>query len=440
MAASFYITDGANTVYFIGGSSKLQLRTGGWNTETISEEFTWETIELISDLLDATVRTEKKTLDLLIYKARLYAKNSLSSEAVWLYWNTDGETAKRALVVDGSTEILSDEIYSPLMGIDSIKLAVALKRKVWENTSYTNVGTTGLSVTGGTWLIGNDAGTENQRIEGAFLYVKTVDKVKFWAGIRPLYEGATDFDPLWECEDGTNYIDASDVADGGASGGNKVQISFSTATLAKRFSVTVDNVIGAGDHTHFVGKYQVLARCKVNAGTTQVRVQLRSGFFYLFDTETVVQDTIIDGQTGWNLVDLGEVQFPPMGNRDGRPDSQLEFMALTIWAERLSVAGTLDMDALILIPSEHLFTCETSAGSLIDYGPEAYVTPTDERYAVARNNLSYWGNVDYHLPPSWEYPIGGGVMVVAAEGSTHTLTGTLNVSLWLVPRWQSYRA
>lgn len=438
MAVSFYLSDGTDTVNFITGS--LELRAGGWNTESFDDEFIWETIELISDITDSTVRSEKKKLDALLHRARLYAKNSLSSDAVWLYWNADGETAKRSLVLDGSTEILSDEIYSPLMGIDSIKVAVALKRMpFWENTSYTTVNKTSLSVTGGIASIANDAGTLNQRIEAAFIVAKTVAKNKFWIGIRPYYgaPGGGEFEPLWECEDGTNYIDASDVADGGASGGNKVQISFATATLAKRFSVTVDDVIGIGDHRDFVGKYLVLARCKVNAGSTQVRIQLRSGFFYLVDTETVVQDTIIDGQTGWNLVELGEVQFPPMGNRDGRADEQIEFASLTIWAERLSVAGTLDMDALILIPSEHLFKC-SATGLVIDGGPEAYVTPIDDNYAVG-NSAGYWGNLDFNMS-NWEYPLGGGIIVTAAEDNTHTLTGTLNVTLYLVPRWQSYRA
>ncbi|MHC4195809.1 MAG: hypothetical protein ACYSQZ_07680 [Planctomycetota bacterium] len=138
MAASFYISDGTNTVYFIGGSSELKLGAGGWNTESISEEFIWETIELISDNTDATVRAEKKKLDLLLYKARLFNSNPLSSVPVWLYFNADGESAKRSLVLDGSTKILSDNIYSPLMGVDSIKVNAAIKRKhIWENTSAT---------------------------------------------------------------------------------------------------------------------------------------------------------------------------------------------------------------------------------------------------------------------------------------------------------------
>jgi hypothetical protein len=52
------------------------------------------------------VRAEKKKLDLLLYKARLFNSNPLSSVPVWLYFNADGESAKRSLVLDGSTEIL----------------------------------------------------------------------------------------------------------------------------------------------------------------------------------------------------------------------------------------------------------------------------------------------------------------------------------------------
>lgn len=439
MAVGLFLSDGTNTVYFVGGSSVLLLSTGGWNTVSENSEFIWETLELVSDTTDSSVRTEKKTLDLLLKEARIYATNELSSNPVWLYWNADGESQKRSLVLDGSTEILSDDIWSPLMGINSIKVKLAIKRKpFWEATSTTSASTTGLSVTGGEWTIGNNAGTEDQRIEEAYFTIRTTAKQRIWAGIRPIYEGVGDFDPLWECEDGTNYVDATDTADGTASGGNKVTISFVAATLSRRFSVSIDDVIGIGDANHFVGKYQVIGRCKVDSVNTQVRVQLRSGYFYLITTETIVQDTIIDGQTSWDLVELGEVQFPPMGNRDGREADQLDYMSLTIWAERLSGSGTLDFDCLILIPSEHYFYGE--ATSLVaDDLFEAYVSNNDDFYAVG-NGIGAWGNIDFNMP-NWKYPIGGGHMVVAAaEASSHTLTGTVDVLLKLLPRWHSYRA
>ena len=343
-------------------------------------------------------------------------------------------------MVDGSTEILSDEIYSPLMGIDSIKLVVALKRKVWENTSSTSVNKTSLSVTGGTASIGNDVGTLNQRIERMTIVANSVAKSKYWIGIRPTYKGVADFDPVWECEDGTNHLaDTTDEADGGASGGNLVRIAFTSETvLTKRFSINIDDVIGANDYTHFVGKYQILCRCKVDASGTQVRLQLRSGLFYSTDeVDTVVQDTIVDGQTEWNLIELGEVQFPPMGNRDDYADNKLKYATLGIWAERLSGSGTVDLDVFILMPSEHLFTC-TSLDQITSSGPEAYVTPLDNKYAVG-SVAGFWGNAEYNMP-NWEYPIGGGIMVTAAEAAVHNLGGTLDVTLYLRPRWQSYRA
>jgi hypothetical protein len=440
MAASFYISDGTNTVYFIGGSSELKLGAGGWNTESISEEFIWETIELISDNTDATVRAEKKKLDLLLYKARLFNSNPLSSVPVWLYFNADGESAKRSLVLDGSTKILSDNIYSPLMGVDSIKVNAAIKRKhIWENTSATNVSTTGLNVLGGSWLVSNDAGTENQRIESAFIKGVTAAKDQYWVGFRPIYEGTTGFVPLWECEDGINGTDASDAVDATASGGNRVDVSFTTtATLANRLEIRVDD-IGVSNLDDFVGKYQILGRFKLDAGSTQIRVQLRAGLYYLYDSNTVVQDTIIDGETSWHLYELGEVQFPPMGNRDGNPDTWVRWMTLSIWAERLSTTGSLWLDALILIPSDHFFSSKadaTPAGG----GVDVYTNALDEQYAVGNALADARGNIDPSFT-NWEYPIGGGLLVIAAQkNSDSTLTGTLNVELNLVPRWQSYRA
>lgn len=437
MATIFDLTDGTDTVNFLTGP--LELRTNGWSVLSSNDEFVWEIIELISDTADSTARSEMAKLGRLIHRARNIVKDELSSKTVWLEWVSEGEPVKRSRVVDGSIEILADGIYSPLMGVDSIKVTLALKRKnSWENTAYTTASTEGLSVTGGKWLIGNDAGNLPQRIRRLNISTNTVLKTKYWVGIRPIYQGTTDFDPLWECEDGTNYTDASDVGDGGASGGNLVRVSFSgTPTLAKRFKTSVNDVLGGGNANHFIGKYQVLCRCRVDAGNTQARIQLRSGFFYsAHELETVIQDTVIDGQTTWNLVELGEVQFPSMGNRDGLASGQLFTTTLAIFAERLSAGGTIDFDAFILIPSEYFFSCE-SLDEGVGSGPTVYKNSLGDQFVVGRTS-TVWSNIDYSIT-NWEYPLGGGLLVCAAEGSSHTLTGTLDIDVHLYPQWQTYR-
>jgi hypothetical protein len=67
-----------------------------------------------------------------------------------------------------------------------------------------------------------------------------------------------------------------------------------------------------------------------------------------------------------------------------------------------------------------------------------YTDPDEGQWAIGESSQALGG-----LQPSfenWEYPVGGGLLVVAAQASTgHTLSRTVAFSISLYPRWKSYR-
>ena len=433
------------TANFLTGNARLAV-DGYSNTDAADEEgYIWEPIKLINPLAttaDADLRTAKKTIDELLEKARRWKANNLEPDPVWLYWQSEGEDAKRSLVVDGSSEITGSEFDSPLLGVFGLELHVAIKRgKYWESESGTSI----INLTMGeneVWSIGNAGGTAAQRI--TYLRINetsaSINIRKAWLGIRPTYRGTANYVPLWEAELGVGGVDSSTVSDGNASGGQCILTTFATTpTLDYRVQIELQDVISS-NYDDMVGRYLVLGRMRVDSGNTQVFVQLRTGWA---TAGTVVGSTYLDGVAAYDLYELGEVQIPLMGNRDGQGSliSRMKQFKFSVYAERLSAAGSLRIDYLYLVPSEHLITFLDDQTNSVPY-IYAYTDQDNAQYAFGEDG----GNEIKSISTSfhnWEYPVGGGVMVIAVVGTafgvSHEIGREYSVYSEVIPRWISYR-
>ena len=177
-----------------------------------------------------------------------------------------------------------------------------------------------------------------------------IAKSKVWAGIRAQRNGNTGFIPKWEAEHGTNATDASDIADANASNGTAVAVTFATATdMTKRLSVLWSNIATA-NYDHISGKYLVLGRMRLSAGTVEVATELRHGWIGAAGLESSLGVSFVSavteaGMVNYNLVPLGMADIPPTGDRDsvasgdGGTNSALRSYGLSLYAERLSGAG-----------------------------------------------------------------------------------------------------
>lgn len=447
----------AKTLQIACGSTSVNLLTefilarGGFSYRT-SEDLVWTVFEVVSDQADATFRSKMETLDKLKVLAVNFIADSNESEPCYLNWAAEGETVRRTVVHDIWTETLAGDVITPMLGRDVAVVRIAvLHSPIFEETASVNPTQTGISTTGGTWSIGNDGGSYPQRISVLKLDSASVgDLSKFWIGIRKLRYGTAGFISTWQAEDGTNILDAADTADGGASGGSKVTISFATsAAMAKRFALRWDQVQTSPTvKDDIIGTYLMLARCKLSAGTVEVAIDMRHGWAGFSGAETSIGVTYLSAVTdsnltNWNLIPLGVVQIPPTGNRDSRAslNDEIGNYHLVLYAERLSASGSLDVDCFLMIPAEHLAVIDgAQVGST--GGPLTIYSSQDEvQYALGRTAASgNFGNVEYEFD-NFVYPIGGGLLVLAAQGaSEHLLSRTCDLDLTLKKRWLSYRS
>lgn len=441
----------AEVLQLYDGSSFIDLLTGDLILEyeglsiKSGRDRMWETINLVSGSSDAAVRTAQENVDKFIEKARLFDANQVKADPIWWYWQSEGESAKRAVVFDGETELLSRGPFNTAIRPgNGSTLRLTLKRfHEWEAASVTNKTASSLSALGGISPIGIIGGSSPGRITNMRLTTGVPDTItRYWAGIQPYHNGSVAYVPLWELENGTLLTDASVVGDAGASGGNLVRVSFSTFSgMAPRVHIKPSDITGT-NFDAFAGRFLVLLRCRVNAGTTEVAVQLRDGWGgQIESTETIVSTQYISGQTPWRLIELGEIQIPTTGDREGIATDVTGVIAnssVAIWAERISGSGTLDIDAIGLCPSEHMISVFYGGTVPNLGGPLMFTSPIDEQYAVMDIG-GVWGHTEYSFT-NWFYPIIGGHLVLFGEDNGSSKLGkTLDFDMDIYPRWKTFR-
>jgi hypothetical protein len=437
MAQVLQVTDGTTTVDLLAGNFKLT--ADGWRTTT-SKEKVWEEVEIITEATDANVRTTKDQLDELAEQARRYHLNSKYADGVWFQWASEGETTKQSLVYSIESEIMAHEsLSSPLLGISAAIIRVLIKRHPqYENTSATTTSTSNLSTLGGEWSIGNDAGTSPQRIQELRLAYSGSTLQQFWVGIRPLYEGVGSFVALWEAESGSAGSGVTAPADGTASGGNKLLCDLTqTANDGLKTEITIGNIVGS-NYNHFIGKYHILCRMKVASSATQVMIELKQ---YWQGSYSSAGLTFIDGETTWTLFSLGTISLPPSGDRDNVASSHADFddCGFSIYANSVDDTGTLDIDCYVLIPAEHTLTILGGEVSVSNTTLSIFTDPDELIWGLGTSTQAQGGL--QISPEGWEYPLGGGHLVIAAQAdSGHTLATDIDITnLALYPRWKTFR-
>lgn len=432
-------------------SSGINLLAEGFTFRSGSGGPVWMTFpfKAVGGGTEDSLRTVLTALDELAYWAQDYHADPLQKLPVWLEWNTGSEPARRTLVyeityeitskgpkitplmeqvyVTGTCAVLVDPFYESISAGSSMVLS-----------SMSGSGDiqrpTGLSATT-TWL-GRISDVQLQYVSGTAIS-------ELWLGIRPVNDGITNYNPKWEAENGTNLLgDTTDVADATASGGTKVQTTFASGTsLAARFSVRWGQIYGGADYDDIFGRYLVLARMKVDAGTTQARVQLRHGWIGQSGYENIAGEIYVDGVTGWRLFEIGYVDIPVTGNRVDRADSEVLNHGFVLHAERLSAGGSLDVDFLFLVPADHMIygngALINSSGGITRF----FTAPDWGQYAVTKTaSGGLWGNMEYNFL-NWGLPIGTtcAVVFIGQQAGVHSLTSVVDVGIEYYPRFRGYR-
>src|SRR3990172_2611167 len=160
----------ARVLKFTYGEEEVDILAGDLRAEFGSLSFKstrgaiWETIEIISGAQPEAIRTAQIQVDEYFERAQAWDPtsdryNPLEMTPVWLYWQSEGESPKRALVLGGETEIRSSRIATPLLPGPAGRARWAVKHLPWENEDATAITTlSNLSNRGGKGTPGSAAG------------------------------------------------------------------------------------------------------------------------------------------------------------------------------------------------------------------------------------------------------------------------------------------
>lgn len=419
-----------------------------------------ETIDLAGKDTGANLTAAIAALDSLLATARRWHTNNYTQNSVWLWHAATGETAaRRALVYEGSLQLLAAHGLDPMLDNAAVSLRLTLTRHpFWEPVTSTTQTTSAYTLWGNRWVLSAVPGNEPARVRD--LQVKPRSGgggplYRLWIGLREqiVTVSTPNLDTVWELEDGANEATATDVADATASpsaaAGAKVQVAFNvTATHAKRMSITAAQAAvryGHTNYSHYVGRYLVLCRAKVTAGAT-IRVELRTGYAGAASF-VPAGEAYITTSAAWRLHNLGTVTIPHHGYRDQiAANAYPQDTELQLWAEHVSgtaATDVLDLDALCFIPADHHITLEGTAVTYTagdDKTAHVYTFEDDTVLATGGRYGRPSLNVD-HDPEDFYLPLGNAIVVIAGEQETqHLLTEANDLSVEYLPRWLMYRS
>lgn len=443
---------GIGTTLSFSAGGGLEIGRGGFGYKT-GNELTWTTFDLVSHETDATFRSKLYQIDRNTEYAQNYASDPTNSDVIYLTWASDGEESRRTPVFDMTYELLPEENFTGMLGRNVGKLRLAVQHPpYWEAaTAATFRGT--LPTLGGTMKITQAELSYPARI-GTFIVAGYNDEFgfsleKFWAGIRDTRQGLAYFNPVWECEKGSLYTDASTGTAASVSNGSVVNVTFATGTtMVKRFEVQTYN-ISTASYSDYVGRYLVLSRMKLIGTAAEIAVELRHGWLGETGMEASVGQTylsMVDNASlvNYNLIPLGVVDVPPTGDRNQAASVNLmSRYGLAVYAERLGTAGTAVFDCFILIPTDHMLVI----GSAIIHdftgrSLKAYVGEEDTSYAVC-TGIGGIRNCEFTFD-NWNIPVSPSnyseLVVAAQAGTIHQFGGTVVVGGSIIPRFRSYRS
>jgi len=417
---------------------------------------------------DDLLATEIQLLDDLILRVSRYRENPAYEEPVWLHAKRNEETGeRRAIVKHLSYTPLNSEFDCKAMQHQAEYQVTIVRGGWWEDTVGQRYGglaqIAGASLewdyTGAVTVPAHDVvGDVPARIDGALFVNITTPTDKLYAGIRSAnVRQVTNWEGIWECEDGTNTARGADDAGteintsspGAAAGIFVVGTPSASNTWEEYLGIQLSNVYAASaNYDAAFGTFLWLLRCKVGAAANTYQVQLRWGYHGMADADYVRGPIVEVTNIAWDYAEMG-VQKIPL--RDMQAMS-LALLAVTfegvlnvqIWAKRTLGASTLKLDCLCPIAvdegyaivkegatatSDVLVFCEGPAGVTRGY---SYTDAGDLAKFSALNSSGF------------AFPPGDGRvdLVYTRDGSsvlTDTLTVVSQAGATYFERWRSLR-
>lgn len=440
--ANLFLENDSQTLQVDLVAGVLQVKHATWSPAYVEGDViepVRETIPLYGSDTLANLQAEAVDVDELLDLANKFMEDFAVKEPVWLRFRPDASsTYQRVQVQRGSAPLLVGQVEDWFLDGLGLPLNLdVLRTPFWEPTSRTTVTMNNLSANGGFTAITSITGSADARIEELRVNGDTGVIAKFWAGIRPKYEGSSSFDPVLEIEDGINGADCSDIVDASASGGNYTRCTFATQTgLVSRSILSLLDAGVTTNQDHYYGRYTVIARLRVTS-TREAGVLLKHGFFNSPNRTPNEEVKVTD--TNWRLYSLGDIQIPPHKVHPLVGTAEVKYFTLELFAESLAGSGNLEMDNYVLVPSRHQVYADDAVISSLGSNVKFFTLPDERQYAVSYNNAN---EPDVSIPQAmtnWRLPVGDSVFVFVGERTaSHVITDQVDVVLYHFKRWRGY--
>jgi len=330
----------------------------------------------INGTSDDNFAAELQTFHALQKLAAEYWSDQTTEIPVWYHQQLTSETGQRRSLVKSLRLEFADEAgnwFSPAPPTTSGKLARVIieRHPYWESTTlrdlpavnpsaglyhYYDPTAAGASVTAHD-IVG-DVGARIQRFR--FNNPAGDDIGRIWMGCRSANKHGTltDYDPVYECEGGTNNASESgitDHADATASGGNCVQVvetDLDWDDTWHEVCMLRHSACGSGDEDENYGTILSLLRAQVSAGTWEV--QLRYGYDGMADDDLIKGQVLELTNTPWDIIEA-DIHTYPIRNLKALTQTDLNSnsdasQAIFVWARRTSGSGNLEVDCVLRLP------------------------------------------------------------------------------------------
>jgi hypothetical protein len=461
VAVIFKLYDGTNTIDFTSATDFHLLQ--GFHPEEASPtgdgSIPPDVTQIVPIIVDCTsdddLATTKQKFHAMQLLVARYMLDPIHSTPLWWHHKLDGETGELRHLVKS----LAFQWTEPAGGIfDAQPLITEGRRAVvtfihhpyGEHPTGRNFPTASPSAaaaitydytaagSGGTPAAHDIVGDVGARV-GTFIFYSAAagaDVVdRLWMGFRSAGKyGQTlaNFDPIWECEDGTNNANESGIVDGAdanASGGNKVTVTETDLdwddTWHEVLELVIDDV--SANESDQYGVYLWLLRALVSAGTWEV--QLRWGYSGMPDADHAQGRIVSVSATSYDMHEMGVFQLPirdlKVFSTTAITDAADDDMGLQLWAQRTSGAGTLTLDCLCLIPIDEGYLVASDLDiAAAETGYFGY-SPMDTHQIlhVGAAAIEHIPSVDVH---NFNLPLGDGrIVAVYARSLSHDLTDVM---------------
>lgn len=387
-----------------------------------------------------------------IYQVQSWINNpEIERYKVWIRLQLTGETYPQQAQIVSIKPPDRVNIFTPTETIDNYigKYTIGIERTAfWEASSpideaFSSIGMLGEKRT----FSGQVAGDVPARLPKVTFYNFDSGNLNGgWIGFKSsrFVTDPENFIPNWPLNLSANMNNTSDVVDSTAVNGHKMTCTFSgetNPTLLDRAIVFL-SAIASGNEVDFRGSYTVLLRAKMSDASS---ARARIGFGFAPPPRTIApliyrSRQVISG-TDWKLYEMGSISIPSSLISTEIMDN----FSISIQAERISGAGNLEMDCVILIPNEGMIRITDPYQPAVDVASQSIVYQQAAgsifAFAVDGNSPYAVDRVFNVSPVNWSVPAGQSkVIMVYADAKPGDIKAfTLDINVGYIPRWRTLR-